>query len=136
MAISHNENPSIKTHAVCVLDGDSRKDASAHEFIFKLPGEMPEAHVFDCVLENWDQVGGRLTVSLLQDFLNIDKVKSILTEVRMSNRDQHVLFGQIGERLGFIPEKTVQMAFANTWSQLFKAEVEDIVTSIRKHVEA
>lgn len=132
MSVSHNENPAVTTHAICVLDGDSPQNSSLHNFIFKLPGEMPEAYVFDCILEKWDQVGGRLTVALLQDFSDADKVKAILEDARRSNMDQHVLFSQIGERLGFIPEKTVQMAFANTWSQKFNNEVADIINAIQE----
>lgn len=129
MSIAHNENPAVHTRAICVLDGDSDQDSSL-DFIFKLPGEMPEAYVFDCIMEKWDQVGGRLTVTLLQEFSDANKVKSILEEARRTNMDQHVLFGQIGEKLGFIPEKTVQMAFANTWSQEFKNEVQEIIDAI------
>lgn len=135
MAVSHNLNPAIRTHAIGILDGDSLQNSEAHDFIFKLPGGMPEAYVFDCIMERWDAVGGRLTVALLQDFSDVVKVKSILEETRRSNMDQHILFNQIGERLGFIPEKTVQMAFANTWSQAFKGEVADIVSSIEAATE-
>lgn len=136
MSISHNANPAIQTHAICVLDGDSAQDPSIYNFIFKLPGEMPEAYVFDCIMEKWDQVGGRLTVALLQEFGEADKTKRILEEVRLSNMDQHVLFNQIGERLGFIPEKTVQMAFANTWSQAFKDEVHSMIDAIQQAADA
>jgi len=136
MTVSHNSNPSIETRAICVLDGDSSQSADPENFIFKLPGEMPEAYVFDCIIERWDEVGGRLTVALLQQFSDTDRVALLLKETRRSNMDEHVLFNQIGERLGFIPEKTVQMAFANAWGQIFHSEVEDIVGAIKSAVMA
>ncbi len=136
MSVSHNENPAIDTKAICVLDGDSSLNESAYDFIFRLPGEMPEAYVFDCIMEKWNEVGGRLTVALLQPFGDTDRVKSILEDTRRSNMDEHVIFSQIGERLGFIPEKTVQMAFANTWSQVFHDEVDEIIQAIKNAVNA
>lgn len=131
MAISHNENPAVQTKAICVLDGDSSQDADKYEFVFKLPGEMPEAYVFDCIIEKWDEIGGKLTVALLQEFEDTNKVKSTLEDTRRSNMDQHVLFSQIGQKLGFIPEKTVQMAFASAWSMAFQDEVREIIDGIK-----
>ena len=46
----HNANPSIRVKAMCYIDGNSRLSAEPENSIFKLPGDMPEAVVFD---ESW-----------------------------------------------------------------------------------
>ncbi|MCL3881919.1 AAA family ATPase [Marivita sp. GX14005] len=135
MAVSHNENPAIKNPALVVIDGDSEQDHTLLDYAFRLPGQMPEGYVFDRVLEKWAVVGGRLTVALLQKFENTDKVHQVLTETRLANLDEHVLFNQIGERLGFVPEKTVQMAFSTIWSETYRAEVSDFLTYLKSKIE-
>lgn len=136
MSVSHNKNPAVGTKAICILDGDSSQDDTAHDFVYRLPGQMPEAYVFDCMMERWNEVGGVLTVALLQPFNDTDKVKLILEEMRMTNMDEHVLFNQVGERLGFIPEATVQMAFANVWGQIYGKEVEGITDAVKAAVSS
>ena len=113
----HNKNPSIKFPSVCFIDGDSRQKESIDNRIFRFPGESPESYVFDEVLNDWHRIGGKLSVALLQKFENSDSVKKIREEVRRTNRDPHLLFAQVGERLGLIPESTVTAAFANIWAQ-------------------
>ena len=134
MAKSHDADPSISTKALAIVDGDSSIRDEGFEYIYRLPGEMPEPHIFDQILDRWDSVGGQLTVRLLQPFARTEQVGEICKDLRRSNMDEHLLFAQLGEKLGFVPEQTVAMAFANTWADTYTREADELATRIRELV--
>jgi hypothetical protein len=127
----HNRDPSILAPSACFIDGDSQQQESVQGRAFRLPGQSPEAYVFDKVLANWQAFGGKLAVALLQKFENAERVKSILDQVRITNGDSHLLYSQVGECLGLIPESTVTAAFANIWAQAYADKVEKIIEPVR-----
>jgi predicted ATPase len=122
----HNANPSIKTRSVCFIDGDSRQDESEDEYVFRLPGESPESYIFDKCMEKWSEIGGKLSVAMLQRFEDTDRVYEVCTDVRTTNHDAHLLFAQVGEKLGLVPEQTVAQAFCALWAQSNPAEVDGV----------
>jgi predicted ATPase len=127
----HNANPTVKARSICFVDGDSRQSDNEGDGIFRLPGLMPEIHIFDSVLSAWDRFGGKLSVALLRDFEHSEDVRRICESVRRENIDPHLLFSQVGERLGLLPEPTVRMAFSTIWAQAFPQEADRIVESVR-----
>ncbi|CAL8973523.1 hypothetical protein RHODGE_RHODGE_02422 [Rhodoplanes serenus] len=126
----HNTNPAISIPSICFIDGDSREHDDASKRIFRLPGEMPESYIFDSVLNVWDKFGRKLSVALLREFDQLGAVKKICEDVRRENMDPHLLFVQIGERLGLLPEETVRMAFCTIWAQAFPQEADKIVSAV------
>lgn len=118
---AHNLSPTSRFPSVCILDGDSRQNANAGEKIFRLPGAMPEAYVFDRCMEAAGE-SARLAVRLLQPFEQAANVTRILTDVRMANRDAHLLFSQVAETLGMMPVEVVQEAFFATWVSAYPDE--------------
>jgi hypothetical protein len=130
--LHHNKDPSTKeVPSVCFIDGDSKQTNSAADRIYRLPGQSPEAYVFDEVMASWDAFGGKLAVALLQRFENSGRVKQVCEEVRLTNMDPHVLFSQVGEKLGLLPETTVAAAFANIWAQAHSDVLEKVLSPIR-----
>ena len=127
----HNRDPNVRTPSICIIDGDSEQKEDAVQRVYRLPGEAPESHVFDAVVAEWGAVGGRLAVALLQRFETSDKVLEVCREVRRQNRDPHLLFSQVGERLGLIPEPTVAAAFANIWAQAHEDRALHLVQAVR-----
>ncbi|WP_179404086.1 ATP-dependent nuclease [Burkholderia guangdongensis] len=119
----HRLDPSSKFPSICVIDGDSKQGESAEGGVFRLPGQSPESFVFDEVMSAWDSFGGKLSVALLQRFENADKVQQVCQSVRTTNMDPHLLFAQVGERLGLVPALTVAAAFANIWAQAYAEAV-------------
>jgi len=81
-----------------------------------LPGEVPESYIYDKILENIEEFAGQLSVALHQKYEAHEKVKSIIQEVRITNRDPHNLYSQVGKKLGFISESIVRSAFLSTWA--------------------
>lgn len=118
----HNVDPSARVPSICFIDGDSKQRDNAPEHVHRLPGASPEGYVYDTVLENWDRIGGRLTVALLQPFDKTAEVRTRLMQVRRDIHDEHVLFSAVGEALGFIPEETVRQAFLAFWCECDASE--------------
>jgi len=130
--VHHNKDPSTKVPSICYIDGDSKQSENDVNRIYRLPGQSPEAYVFDKTMESWENFGGKLAVALLQRFENADRVKEVCEKVRITNRDPHLLFSQIGERLGLLPEATVAIAFANIWAQAYPDILKKVTTQIQQ----
>lgn len=126
----HNLNPAVPFPSACVIDGDSRQQTSEPDKVYRLPGECPEAYVYDRVLEAAD-ASGRLTIRLQQPFADAARLVERLREIRRTNRDPHLLFSQVGETLGFIPVEAVQEAFFTTWAESYPEELEALVDKVR-----
>lgn len=126
--INRKSDPTITVPSVCYLDGDAKEDANEPEGIYKLPGATPELYVFNRVLERIDLLAAKISNSL---HLPIDiqaNVIRIIKDVAMTNRDPHLLFSQVGGRLGLIAESIVRSAFLALWAQEYPDEVQQIVT--------
>lgn len=132
----HNENPALTVPSSCVIDGDSQQEDNAEKRVYRLPGEAPEAYVFDDCINRWPVIGGKLSVALLQHFENSEKVLETCKDVRRTNKDTHLLFSQVGEALGLIPERTVASAFTTLWAQVNTQDVKDIIMKVTQGVDA
>jgi predicted ATPase len=128
----HNRDPTASFKSVCLVDGDRRSDVNLEAKVFALPGDQaPEAHVFQRVLQVLDQEAARLAVSMQLPTDAQDRVKSVVQELNMTNRDIHLIFSQIGEALDFTAEETVQTAFLAIWAQNYPDEVDELLSGFR-----
>jgi predicted ATPase len=118
----HNTNPAMRFPSVCLIDGDSRQAIDAAGRVYRLPGQQPDAYVFDRVMDVAEEHGPRLTLRLNQPFAESAHTLAILRELRQTNRDAHVLYSQVAERLGFMPVEVVREAFFSTWMEAYPAE--------------
>jgi hypothetical protein len=128
---NHNLDPAARFPSVCFIDVDSHQQENPDERVFRLPGTSPEAHIFDRVLEKAASLGGILSVRLLQPHSASDAVIAKLKSKRMTNRDPHVLFSEIGQDLGLLPESTVRDAFLATWTEAYPEECERLLQPIK-----
>ncbi|NIF70540.1 AAA family ATPase [Burkholderia sp. Cy-637] len=117
----HNQSPAKRFPSVCILDGDSRQNENSDEHIYRLPGANPEAYVFDRCIEAISE-HGRLVVRLNQPFADAENILRLVQDVRIANRDAHLLFTQIAEKLGFMPVDVVREAFFATWNDAYQDE--------------
>lgn len=127
----HNRNPAVKFPSICLIDGDSRQSEDDAQLVYKLPGGSPETTVFSGVMDKWPEVGGRLTVALHQRFDREDEIRRLCDDARRQNKDTHLIFAQLGEKLGLLPARTVADAFVNIWAQAYATETEQLVRRIR-----
>jgi len=121
-----NFDPSVSQPSVCLIDGDSQQQDSIADSIHRLPGQSPESYIYDKVVEKLNEVSGELAVALLRPYEEEAKVAEIVRSVRNTNRDPHLLYSQVGKRLGFIPEARVREAFITLWARIFPNEVQGI----------
>lgn len=133
---SHNANQSIKTKSICVIDGDSEQSESVKNLVYRLPGQAPESYVYDKVTDVIDEVAGMLTVALHKPFEFHGKLKGLLETIRKTNRDEHLLFSQVGKELGFVSEDVVKSAFLSTWVNKYPDDVALILNPIKNLVKS
>ena len=111
----HSLNPSIAFRSLCFVDGDSKQKDDPASKIFRLPGGGPETSIFNGVLTNLEANVAFLTVACQRPVANQQQVLNVVRDISYTNRDPHLLFSQIGARLGFVAEATVRGAFLITW---------------------
>lgn len=132
----HNKDPSAIAPSICIIDGDSAQNTSDEDWVFRLPGTMPEEYVFDKVMEKWDEIGGRLAVALWREFDKHEAVKDICLEARRQNMDMHLIFDQVGEKVGLVPGPTVAGAFCTMWAQSYRDEAAVLLQKAKDAIHA
>ncbi|MGE8454316.1 MAG: ATP-dependent nuclease, partial [Pseudomonadales bacterium] len=120
--IDHNINPTTKQPSICIIDGDSQQSTDIGKRIFRLPGSNPEAYIFNRVVASLDATSGELAVALLRPYEKEAEVRAVIESVGNTNRDPHLLFAQVGKRLGLIPEARVREAFLSVWVRHYHDE--------------
>ena len=112
---SHRNNPAISFKSLCVIDGDSEQSDSNEGGILRLPGLQPELTVYEDILTRLDDEIALLTVSCQRAPDSQATVKQSVQEVVKTNRDPHLLFNQVGIKIGFVSEDIVRGAFLSLW---------------------
>jgi hypothetical protein len=111
----HMKNPSIKFKSLCIIDGDSKQIEDEHSGIIRLPGNQPELSVYESINQKLSEYLAVLTVSCQRAPEAQAQVKSAMEEIIRTNRDPHLLFNQLGIRIGFVSESIVRGAFLALW---------------------
>lgn len=124
--MGHISNPSVSFHSLCFIDGDSHQQEKATNSIYRLPGQLPELTIFNSVITNLDKNIALLTVACQRPLEKQDQVRSAIRDISHTNRDPHLLFSQVGEKIGFIPEAVVRGAFLSIWIQENRSEANQI----------
>ncbi|MGB9367759.1 MAG: hypothetical protein WCE79_17280 [Xanthobacteraceae bacterium] len=125
---AHMSNPSRRFGSICFVDGDSDEKEDEADGIFRLPGGAPEETVFDSV---WANLPSNIT--RLADACQAPseaELLRVIESVARTNRDRHLLWEQIGERLGRVPAATIAGGFLRVWTQTNPEAVEKIVERV------
>lgn len=101
----------------------------------RVQGNPTQRTVFNGVAENTDSNIAILTVACQLDPGEKDRVRGVIDDVKSTNRDPHLLFNQVGIKLGFIPEVIVRGAFLSLWNRENAAALETIVGAIKRQLE-
>ena len=113
--LGHMQNPSIQFKSLCLIDGDSKQADDELRGIFRLPGKQPELSVFESLYQNLNRDIAVLTVSCQRAPEAQDQVRRAMDDIILTNRDPHLLFSQLGIRIGFVSESIVRRAFFALW---------------------
>lgn len=130
----HNADPSTSIKSICIIDGDSRQRDNEEERVFRLPGEATELHVFDEIVDKLDECSAILAVRCMRGYKDANEVKETVLSVSRTNRDHHLVFGQIGEKIGFIDENIIENAFLSTWSEKYEEEAKEMIKKIKQYL--
>jgi len=126
----HNMDPSRTFPSICLIDGNSLQSESAGDDVYRLPGGLPESFIFNGVMEKIDDLGAKLTVACQLPYEQHSEVIEKLKEIQKTNREPHLIYSTIGERLGLIPESIIRGAFISIWANAYPQIVEEIISRI------
>lgn len=127
---AHMTNPAVNFNSLCIIDGDSEQKDDVAGGVFRLPGDMPELTVFNDTIANLDNNLAILTAACHISLAKQEVVRNVVQQVSHTNRDPHLLFSQVGTKLGLIPEATVASAFLATWISEHPVLVESLASQI------
>lgn len=113
--LAHIQNPAIRSKSLCVIDGDSPQQERPDNGVIRLPGTQPELTVFEGIRSRMDEDGALLTVSCHRSPEAQACVRQAIEDVILTNRDPHLLFNQVGIKIGFVSEPIVVGAFLSLW---------------------
>lgn len=111
----HMSNPAVTFKSLCVIDGDSQQRDDVLTGIIRLPGAQPELSVFEAVQTRLAEDLVILTVSCQRAPEAQELVRKSMEEISRTNRDPHLLFNQLGTKIGLVPEAIVRGAFLALW---------------------
>ena len=111
----HMANPAVNFKSLCIIDGDSEQLEDVENGVIRLPGAQPERTVFEAIHGRLTDDLAILTVSCQRAPEAQDLVRRSMEEVSRTNRDPHLLFNQLGIKIGFVPEAIVRGAFLALW---------------------
>lgn len=121
---SHNKNPATKFKAGGIFDGDMRTKVDESEGLVAFPGEShPELHVIEQVNAKLETVAPRLALNMGLPSTDQARVVEVTRSVLRTNRDPHLLFGQIGNALDYLGEGVVANAYITQWAENYPDEV-------------
>lgn len=131
----HAANPAVSFKSLCVIDGDSQQREDATEGVVRLPGAKPELAVFEAIRARLNEDLAILTVSCQRAPEAQDVVLRSIDEIARTNRDPHLLFNQVGIKIGFVPEAIVRGAFLALWVRSNPQFCDDLSARARALIE-
>jgi len=126
----HNSDPTRRIPSVCYIDGDSSQADDEKSLVFRLPGGRPESYVFDSVQEVLSDAVGVLAAALHTPYEDQQRVVKTISEVRLTNLDPHLLYSQLGFKLGLVPEQIVREGFLYVWRRYYGEEAKAVLAPI------
>jgi hypothetical protein len=127
----HLANPAVTFKSLCVIDGDSQQREEPTQGIVRLPGGTPELAVFEAIQSRLAVDIAILTVSCQRAPEAQEQVSRAIEEVSRTNRDPHLLFNQLGMKIGFVSEAIVRGAFLALWVRENREFCDDLAQRAR-----
>lgn len=70
----------------------------------------------------------------MRGYRDASEVKEVVLDISRTNRNHHLVFGQIGEKIEFIDENVIENAFLSTWSEIYVEEAQNMIKSIEQYL--
>jgi hypothetical protein len=113
----HNANPTIKSKAIAVLDGDAAVMGDTPDYVYKLPGGIPESVVWTFIEQNAETLAGLIQQRCQIPQVSHDTIVKEIDAVSLDAGDPHLLFKKLAERLGFLSEIIVRRALISIYNE-------------------
>lgn len=123
----HLKNPSIKTKAIAIADGDAPVTQEERpQFLYVLPAGVPESVVWGFVASRAEEFAGLLQQRCQIPKISQDTIVKQIRNTQIETGDVHLLFKRLAVRLGFLSEIIVRRAFISVYNENNAAAMEDI----------
>ena len=129
-------NPAVNFKSLCIIDGDSEQVEDIQNGVIRLPGGQPELAVFEAIRARLAEDIAILTVSCQRAPEAQELVRRSIEEVSRTNRDPHLLFNQLGIKIGFVSEAIVQGAFLALWVRNNALFCDELTAQAKALIEA
>lgn len=131
----HMANPAVNFKSLCIIDGDSQQLENVAAGVLRLPGGQPERAVFEGVHARLAENLVILTVSCQRAPEAQELVRESMEGVLRTNRDPHLLFIQLGMKIGLVPEAIVRGAFLALWVRANSEFCNSLATQAKALIE-
>lgn len=132
----HNNNPTITSKAVAIIDGDNPPLDKPNDHVFLLPEGAPEAIVFEYIIENVETIASLIQQRCQCPAISQDKIISVIKDVSRDTTDHHLYFVKLGEKLGFISEIVIRRGLCSIFVQNAAKELSTLVDGLREKLHS
>lgn len=131
----HNENPTVTTKAIAVIDGDSQTDEDESKSILKLPGGIPENEIFEFVASRVDELSSIIQQRCQCPQVRQDHIAKTFKKIRIDTSDPHLYFSKVGQDLGFLSELVTRRACISIYVENNKNILSKISDLLRRRTQ-
>lgn len=127
----HQKNPTTKTPAVAVIDGDNPPLAQPNDDVIVLPDGLPEAVVFGYIHANAEACSALIQQRCQCPSVGQDAIVKAIKDVHLDTTEGHLYFAKLGQKLGFISEIIVRRGLCSIYVEQNRETIEPLVEAIR-----
>ncbi|MDR3525582.1 MAG: AAA family ATPase [Acetobacteraceae bacterium] len=131
----HNNNPTIITRAVAVIDGDNPPLVEPNDDVIVLPDGTPESIVFGFVHERAETMSALIQQRCQCPSVTQDSIVTAIKSVKIDTTDPHLYFNKLGDKLGFISELIVRRGLGSIYVENSRGELEPKINAIRARLK-
>ncbi|MBC7138321.1 MAG: ATP-binding protein, partial [Defluviimonas sp.] len=126
----HNDNPTIKTKAIAIIDGDNPPLSPPNEDILVLPNGSPESVVYSFIEKNAEEIASLIQQRCQCPSVSQDRIVEHIRGVHLDTTDHHLYFAKLGDRLGFISELVVRRGLCSIYVEKCEAQFSDLLSGL------
>ncbi|AVG75454.1 ATP-dependent nuclease [Pantoea ananatis] len=134
----HNQNPTITTPAIALIDGDIKGRPGVGELPVnaRFLGETyPDSIVFDFISKNKDQFASVLRQRCLLTRFSVDRINQEIDSVVNSACDHHLYFSNLSDKLDFASEIFIRAGMIDVYNEENPDFWSEIIIFIKEGLE-
>lgn len=132
----HNSNPSIKSPAIAIIDGDNPPLKEPDDNVLMLPDGAPEAIVYGFINENAEKIAALIQQRCHCPAISQDVIVKAIRDVALDTTDHHLYFSKLGHRLGFVSEIVMRRGLCSIYVELSADALKSLVEAAKEKLLA